>query len=82
MDVLLSSVKEISSLISKGMSNIYSKVTTEKMTFLKLRFSKFKNFLSRFAFREISLSFKAFCCNLKTRGLGIITCVNFLLLLL
>ena len=33
-------------LISKGMSNICLKVTTEKnLTFSKLRLSKFKNFL-------------------------------------
>ena len=30
MDVFLSLIKEINRLISKGMSNIYSKVTTEK----------------------------------------------------
>ena len=30
MDVFLSLIKEINRLISKGMSNIYSKVTTEQ----------------------------------------------------
>ena len=34
--------KEINRLLSKGMSNIYLKVTIE--TFLKLRFSGFKKF--------------------------------------
>ena len=35
--------KEINKLLSKGMSNIYLKITIE--TFSKLRFSGFKNFL-------------------------------------
>ena len=37
--------KEINGLLSKGMSNIYLKVTSE--TFLKFRFSKFKQFFTR-----------------------------------
>ena len=37
--------KEINSLLSKGMSNIYLKVTIE--TFSKLRFSGFKKFVTR-----------------------------------
>ena len=42
MDVFLSLIKEINRLISKGMSNIYSKVTTEQnWRSLKLQFSKF-----------------------------------------
>ena len=36
--------KEINSLLSKGMSNIYLKVTIE--TFSKLRFSGFKKFVT------------------------------------
>ena len=36
--------KEINRLLSKGMSNIYLKVTIE--TFLKLRFSGFKKFVT------------------------------------
>ena len=57
------------------MSKTYLKVTVEKMTFPKLRFSKFKKFVSRTVFGEspliqISLNFKTFCCDLKIRGLG------------
>ena len=37
--------KGINRLLSKGMSNIYLKVTIE--TFSKLRFSGFKNFVTR-----------------------------------
>ena len=37
--------KEVNKLLSKGMSNIYLKVTTE--TFSKLRFSGFKKFVTR-----------------------------------
>ena len=48
--------KEIDRLLSKGMSNIYSKVIIE--TFPKLRFS------------GLSLNFKTSCCNLKIRHLG------------
>ena len=60
-------------LLSKGMANIYLKVTTE--TFSKLRFSGFKKFVTRSVFSElqftkISLNFKTSCCNLKIRGLG------------
>ena len=57
------------------MSNIYLKVTIEKkQAFLKLRFSKFKKFISRSMFGEfqltqISLNFKKSCRNLKIRGL-------------
>ena len=40
--------KEINRLLSKGMSNIFLKVTIE--TFSKLRFSEFKNFFHRVSF--------------------------------
>ena len=57
------------------MSYIYLKVNGEQLTFSKLRFSKFKTFVSRSPFGElqptkISLNFKIPCCNLKVRGLG------------
>ena len=57
--------KEINRLLSKGMPNIYLKVTIE--TFLKLRFSGFKKFVARSVFEElqlaqISLNFKTSCC--------------------
>ena len=47
------------------MLNIYLKVTIEKIDVLKLRFSKFKKFVTRSAFGElqftqISLNFESF----------------------
>ena len=70
-------------LLSKGMSNIYLKLTIEM--FSKLRFSRLKKFVTRSVFRElqlteISLNFRTSCCSLKIRGLGAIPCVAFLLL--
>ena len=61
--------KEINRLLSKGMSNIYLKVTIEM--FSKLRFSGFKKFVTRSVFGElqltqISLNFKNSCCNLNS----------------
>ena len=74
--------KEINRLLSKGMSNIYIKVTIE--TFSKLPLSGFKKFVTRLVFGElqptqVSLNFKSSCCNLKIRGLGAKLCVAFLL---
>ena len=74
--------KEINRLLSKGMSNIYLKVTTE--TFSKLRFSLFKNFVTRSVLgssdsRDIIENFKTSCYNLKIRRLGAKLCVAFLL---
>ena len=61
------------------MSNIW-----EKVTYLKLQFSKFKKFVSSSVFgglqlTQISLNFKTFC-NLEIRGLGAKLCVVFLIL--
>ena len=77
--------KEMNRLFSKGMSNIYLKVTVE--TFSKLWLSGFKIFVTSSVFGElqlthISLTVKTSCCNLKTRGLGAKLCVAFLFLLL
>ena len=63
-----SSIKEINRLLRKGTTNIYIKVT--KVTFLKLRFSKFKKFVSTSVFGELqltqtSLNFQTSCCNLR-----------------
>ena len=71
--------KEINRLLSKGISNIYLKVTID--TFSKLRF---KNFCHQVSFGElqltkISLNFKTSCCILKIRRLGAELCVAFLL---
>ena len=73
--------KEINRLLSKGISNIYLKVTIE--TFLKLRFSGFKKFVTSSVFAElqltqISLNFKTSCCNLKIRDLEAKLCLAFL----
>ena len=77
--------KEMNRLFSKGMSNIYLKVTVE--TFSKLWLSGFKIFVTSSVFGElqlthISLTVKTSYCNLKTRGLGAKLCVAFLFLLL
>ena len=74
--------KEISRLLSKGMSVIYLKVTIE--TFSKLRFSRFKKFCHQVSVGElqltqISLNFKTSSCNLKIRRLGAKQCVVFVL---
>ena len=59
-------------LISKGMSNIYSKVTVEKNWHSQN--ISFKKFVSRSIFGglqliKISLNFKTSCCNVKSRSL-------------
>ena len=64
-----SSIKEID---SKGMSNIYFKVTI--LTFSKFRFSKFKKVCLQVRFLRIPthadiIEFSNFCCNLKIRDL-------------
>ena len=51
-----------------------------KLTFRKLRFSKFNKIVTGSVFGEpqltqISLNFKTYCCNLKNRGLGPKLCV-------
>ena len=74
--------KEINRLLSKGMSNIYLKVTIE--AFLKPLFSRLKNFVTRSVFRELQLTqilnFKTSCCNLKIRSLEAKFCMAFILL--
>ena len=77
------SIKQINRLISKGIANIYLKVTIEK-NLRSLQFSKFKKFVSRSVFgeihlRQISLNLKMSCWNLKIRGLGAKLYVAFLL---
>ena len=70
--MFFSSIKEIKILISNGMSNIYSKVTIEK-----IRLSQNFNFLSLEKLSPVifwgapthALNFKTFC-NLKISGLG------------
>ena len=74
--------KEINRLLSKGMSNIYLKVTIE--TFSKLRFSGFKKFVTSSVFGELQLThilsnFQIHRCNLQIRGPGAKLCVVFLL---
>ena len=67
------------------MSNIYLKVTIEKNRCSQnFDFEISKNLLPGnffvvLQFTQIPLNFKTFCCKLKTRGLGAILCVSFLL---
>ena len=74
------SIKEINRLrkgINRNVRNVkYLCISYywERLTFLKLRFFKFKNFVSRSVFGElqptqISSNFITSCCNLKIRGL-------------
>ena len=51
--MFFSSIKEISNLISKAMSNIYY---WENLTFSELWFFKFKKFVSRSVFGEFQLT--------------------------
>ena len=72
--MFFSSIKKINRLISKEVSNVYLKVTIEKVTYSKLRFSKFKKFVSRsifegFQLTQVSLSFRTSCCSLKIKRL-------------
>ena len=74
--------KDTNRLLSKGMLNIYSKVTSA--TFSKLRFSRFKKIFTRSVFGELQLTqiwlnFKSSYCNLKIIRLGAKLCVAFLL---
>ena len=86
--MFLNSVREINRLrkkinrLSKGISNIYLKVTID--TFSKLRFSGFKTLVTRslfgeLQFKQISLNFITYHRNLKIKGLGAKQCVIFLL---
>ena len=65
--------KEVNRLLSRGISNIYFKVTIE--TSSKLQVSGFKKFVTGFVFEElqltqISLNFKNFLLQLKNQRLG------------
>ena len=66
--------KEINRLLSKGMSDIYLKVTIEKNSlsqnfdFLGLKNLLPGQFLGN-SITQISLNFKTSCCYLKTTGL-------------
>ena len=65
--MFFSSIKEINRLLSKGMSNIYLKVTIQKN-------QRSQNFdfvgLKNLQLMQTSLNFKTTCCNLKIRGFG------------
>ena len=71
MDVLLISIKDINRLISKSMSNIYLNFPIEKnWHYQKLSFSKFRRFVfGKPQLTQISLNFKASCCNSNVRDL-------------
>ena len=84
MNVICSN-KGISKSISKGMSNIYLKVTIQKnwrsqnFDFLSLKNLFPDQILGSSKSRRDIIEFKSSCCNLKIRGLGAKTCVAFLL---
>ena len=75
-------LKEINRLLTKGMSNIYLKVTTEEklrtqnFDFLNLKSSSpSRSVLGELQLTQRSLIFKTSYCNLKIRGLGAKLCV-------
>ena len=71
--------KEINKFLSKVMSNIYSKVATEKkLTFSKKIYHQV-SFCHQLQLTQISLNFKTSCCNLKIRNLVAKLYVAFLL---
>ena len=71
-----SSIKGVNKLISKGMTNIYLKVTVEKIwlsqnfDLLSLKHLSPGQFLVSSNFTQISLDFKTSCCSLKIKRLG------------
>ena len=84
--MFFSSIKEINTLLRKGMSNIYLKSNYwEKVKHSKLRFSKFKklvfrSFLGKLQLTQISMNFQTSCCMWKIMwGLGAKLCVAILL---
>ena len=75
--------KEINRLLSKGMSNTCLKVSIVKKNVFKT-FHKLKTFVSwtdfgKLQLTQISLNFKTFCYNLKSKRLEAKLCVPFLL---
>ena len=83
--MFFNSIKEINRLrkeVNRLLSNVKYLLKSyywEKMTFSKLRFFKFKRFVSRLVFwelqlKQISLNFKTSCCNFVLQ-----LCVTFLL---
>ena len=71
--------KEINRLLSKGMSNIYLKVTIE--TFSKLRFAGFKKFVTGSVFGDI-IEFSNFLSQLKNQRSGSKTVCGFFIILI
>ena len=63
--------KGIDRLLSKGMSNVYLKVTIETLSKLRFSFKKFVTIsvIGELQLTQISLNFKTSYCNLKTRGM-------------
>ena len=82
--MFFSSIKEINRLISKGMSNIYLKVTIEKnwhfqnFDFLNLKNSSPGKFLGSYNSRSYDWILKLLAATLKSRVLGAKVCVTFL----
>ena len=63
--------KGIDRLLSKGMPNVYLKVTIETLSKLRFSFKKFVTIsvIGELQLTQISLNFKTSYCNLKTRGM-------------
>ena len=79
--MFFTSITEINSLIIEGMSNIYllKIYYWEKLTFSKLRFSKFEKFASssvsgEFQLTQIPLNFQTSSYNLKIRSIRAEVC--------
>ena len=83
--MFLNSIKGINRLLSKGMSNIYLKVTIEEKNgryqnfdFLNLK-NCYQHSFGELQLTQISLNSKTSCCNLKIRGLEAKLCMAFLI---
>ena len=78
--MFFSLTKEINRLVSKGMSNIYLKVTVEKnWHYQNFRYSKFLQVSFWLKLTQISLNFQTSLLQLKKLEVWEQNCVNFLL---
>ena len=70
----------------KNIKYLFKSYSLEKVTLSKLRFSKFKKFVTRLIFGELqltqmSLNPESSCCNLKNQRPGIKTVFDFTIIL-
>ena len=74
-------LKEINRLLSKrNVKYLLQRYYWETVAYSKLRFSKFKKFISGPVFGQVPMNFQT-CCNLKIRRLGA-NCAQFFYLIL